>query len=168
MTNSWKRPKLKIPKTMTESILDIIGYSSYLGSTLFLLIIWSRLPEKVPVHYNVLGKVDRWGSKWELFILSGVGAFMILLMQTLEKYPEAHNYPQRVNESNAEQFYTNSRKLVNQLKNFCLILLAFTLFESIFIALGLANGFGKWLLPLTIIGIGGSMLLAIIRQRKIK
>lgn len=35
------------------------------------------LPEEVLAHYNALGEVDRWGSKWELLILPGVGAFII-------------------------------------------------------------------------------------------
>ena len=59
----------------------------------FLIIIWGRLPEEVPAHYNAYGTVDRWGSKWELLLLSGIGAFILLLMQTLEKFPEVHNYP---------------------------------------------------------------------------
>ena len=59
----------------------------------FLIIIWGRLPEEVPAHYNAYGAVDRWGSKWELLLLPGIGAFILLLMQTLEKFPEVHNYP---------------------------------------------------------------------------
>ena len=31
-------------------------------------VVWF-LPEKIPVHYNAEGLVDRWGSKWECFLL---------------------------------------------------------------------------------------------------
>ena len=89
-------------------------------------------------------------------------------MQVLEKFPEAHNYPNRFNESNAEQFYLHSRKLVNQLKNICLILFSLILFESVSIALGLVNGFGKWFLPITIIGTGIPIVLGMIKQKKIQ
>jgi uncharacterized membrane protein len=168
LSSSWKRPKIKLAKTRSEWIWDIIGYSFYLGSIIFLIIFWDNLPEEVPAHYNALGEVDRWGSKWELLILPGVGAFIILFMQTFEKFPETHNYPQRFNESNAEQFYLHSRKMINQLKNICLIIFSLILLESTSIALGWENDFGKWMLPLIIIGTGLPIVIGIMKQKKIK
>ena len=168
MSNSGKRPKIKLTKTKSEWVWDIIGYLFYLGTIIFLIIVWSKLPEEVPAHYNAIGEIDRWGSKWELLILPGLGAFIILLMQTFEKFPETHNYPQRFNESNAEQFYLHSRKMINQLKNICLIIFALILFESVSIAIGWGNGFGKWFLPIIIIGTGIPLVIGIMNQKKIK
>ncbi|WP_081254210.1 DUF1648 domain-containing protein [Bacillus wiedmannii] len=137
----------------------------FFGSIIFLIIIWGRLPEEVPAHYNAYGAVDRWGSKWEL--LPGIGLFILLLMQALEKFPEVHNYPQRLNELNAKQFYLNSRKMLNQLKNVCLLIFAFIQFETISIALKWSGGFGKLFLPILLIGTVIPIVIGIIRQRKI-
>ncbi|WP_324254982.1 DUF1648 domain-containing protein [Bacillus wiedmannii] len=156
-----------MPKTKSEWVGDIIGYSLFFGSIIFLIIIWGRLPEEVPTHYNAYGAVDRWGSKWELLLLPGIGAFILLLMQTLEKFPEVHNYPKRFNESNAKQFYLNSRKMLNQLKNVCLLIFAFIQFETISIALNWSGGFGKLFLPILLIGTAIPIIIGIIRQRKI-
>ncbi len=71
-SSSWKRPKLNIPKTMGEKIGDGIGLTLYIGSILFLAYLWKDLPDKVPAHYNFAGEVDRWGSKWELWIFPGL------------------------------------------------------------------------------------------------
>ncbi|OES43887.1 DUF1648 domain-containing protein [Domibacillus iocasae] len=131
MNNRRNRPKRNISKSRSEWVWDIIGFSFYISSVVFLLIIWDQLPDKVPGHYNALGEVDRWGAKTELLLLPGIGAFIIILMQVLEKFPKMHNYPERFNESNAEQFYLHSRKLVNQLKNICLLLFSVVLFESV-------------------------------------
>ncbi len=120
----------------------------FLGSIIFLIIIWGRLPEEVPGHYSAAGVVDRWGTKGELLILPGIGAFTLLLMQTVEMFPEVHNYPQRLNESNAKQFYLNSRKMMNQLKNVCLVVFALIQFETISVTLGWKIGFGKLFLKL--------------------
>jgi|SRR5699024_3641641 len=166
--NSWERPKIKIPKTKGEWLYDIIGYSLYIASIIFLIIIWTRLPEEVPAHYNAFGEVDRWGSKWELLALPGVGAFILLLMQTFERFPEVHNYPKRFNKSNAAQFYLNSRKLINQLKNICLIIFSLILFESVSIAIGWGNGFGKLFIPITIICLLIPIVIMMIRQKRIK
>ncbi|AEH52447.1 conserved hypothetical protein [Heyndrickxia coagulans 2-6] len=89
-------------------------------------------------------------------------------MQVLEKFPHIYNYPERLNALNAKQFYVHSRKLLNQLKNICLIFFALILLESIGIAMGWDNGFGKWFLPIIIIGIGIPIASGIVTQRKIK
>ncbi|RIW30372.1 DUF1648 domain-containing protein [Bacillus salacetis] len=168
MADYWKRPKIKIAKTKGEWIWDIIGYSLFTGAIILLILKWGALPEEVPAHYNARGEVDRWGSKWELLTLPGIGAFTILLMQVFEKYPETHNYPQRMNDSNVKEFYLNSRKMINIIKNLSLILFALILFESVSIALGWGDGFGKWFLPLTIIGLGIPLIAGIWKQRNIK
>jgi uncharacterized membrane protein len=162
------RPKLKISKTKSEWFWDIIGYSFYFGSVIFLIYHWNSLPEEVPAHYNALGEVDRWGSKMELLILPIIGAFTLVLIQLLEKFPETHNYPERLNETNAEKFYLQSRKMINQLKNICLIFFAFILYESVSIALGWGNEFGKWFLPVTVLGMVLPIAVGIIKQKKIK
>lgn len=168
MSNSWKRPKIKIFKTKSEWIWDIIGYSFYLGSLIFLIYNWNGLPDVVPAHYNALGEVNRWGSKMELFILPIVGAFIALLMQLFEKLPESHNYPERLSKENAKEFYLLSRKLVNQIKNICLIIFALILIESVSIALGMGNGFGVWFLPIAILSALIPIVLVIIKQKKIR
>lgn len=30
------------------------------------------LPDSIPMHYNSLGAIDRWGSKYEIFIVLGL------------------------------------------------------------------------------------------------
>lgn len=168
MVNSWGREKIEIPKTKGEWIWDIIGYMFFIGSIILLVFVWSSLPEQVPGHYNAAGEVDRWGSKIELFILPGVGLFTAILMQIFERFPEMHNYPARLNESNTEQFYLHSRKLLNRLKNICLILFSLILYESISIAMEWGNGFGKWFLPLALVGTFLPIVHGLIQQRKIK
>lgn len=168
MVNSWNRPKLKIAKTTSEWIWDVVGYLCFAGSILFLLLVWGKLPDEVPAHYNALGEVDRWGSKWELLILPGVGAFLLIFLQVLERFPEVHNYPKRFNDSNAKQFYLQSRKMINQLKNICVIIFTLLLIESVSIALGWGSGFGIWSLPITILAVGIPLIVGIMKQRKIK
>ncbi|SFM00837.1 DUF1648 domain-containing protein [Salibacterium qingdaonense] len=162
------RPKINIPKTKSEKGWDFTGYFCFFCSIVFLLLTWSALPEQVPAHYNAAGEVDRMGSKWELLILPGIGVFIILLMTLFEKFPEIHNYPKRLNESNAARFYRHSRKMVNQLKNICLIMFAFLLVESISIALGWREGAGEWMLPIILIGVFTPIVTGMVKQRKIE
>lgn len=41
------------------------------------------LPAEVPMHYDIEGNIDRWGSKYEQLILPGVIIVMTLFMQAL-------------------------------------------------------------------------------------
>ncbi|RDW15527.1 DUF1648 domain-containing protein [Oceanobacillus chungangensis] len=168
MANASNRPKLKIQKTKSEFIWDIIGLSCHIGSIILLIVVWNSLPVQVPAHYNALGEVDRWGVKWELLILPIIGALIIILMQVFERYPETHNYPERLNSINAQQFYLNSRKMVNQLKNISQIILASIIFESISIALAWGKPLGGWFLPAALFSVFIPIIIGIVKQRKIQ
>lgn len=38
----------------------------------YLAFAWNKLPEKVPMHYNISGEVDRYGSKTEMLAVMGI------------------------------------------------------------------------------------------------
>ena len=167
-TSDFKRPKLKIPKTKSEWIWDIIGLTCYFFSILLIVVMWNDLPDKVPAHYNIAGEVDRWGSKGLLIALPIIGGVIFGAMHALEKFPETHNYPARLNEENAEQFYVNSRKMLNSLKNICLIMFALLTIESIAIPMEWGFRLGKWFFPIFIAAMAFPIIVGVVRQRKIK
>lgn len=162
------RPILTLPKTKYEKCLDVIGSGLFTVSILFIILQWGNLPEEIPAHFNAKGEVDRWGSKIEVLILPGIGIFMWIFLGLLEKAPHMHNYPARLNERNVEAFYLNSRKLCNEVKNFCLILFAIISCEIVLVALGKIEGLGWWFLPVVLIGTGIPILKGLIASSKIK
>lgn len=168
MFSSTKRPKIKIPRTKSEWFWDIIGFSIYFGMIVFLIVVWGKLPDQVPAHFNAAGEVDRWGSKWELMILPLVGFFSTMMMMGFEFSPEMHNYPKRFNESNAKAFYLNSRQMINRLKNMILITFSLIMFDSITIALEWNAGLGIWLLPIILILTFLPMVYSLIQRRNIR
>lgn len=53
---------------------------------LVLAFIWNRLPDQVPMHYNINGEIDDWGSKYEMLaVLGGMNLFMYFLFRFLPK-----------------------------------------------------------------------------------
>ena len=168
MHNSSVRPKIKLPRTKSEWIFDIVGLSVYIGMIVLLIVVWNKLPEQVPAHYNAVGEVDRWGSKWELVILPFVGLLTTMMMFVFEFHPEIHNYPKRFNEVNAKQFYLNSRQLINRLKNITLIVFSLIMYESIAIALGWSSGFGPLFLPIILLLSFTPIVISLVKRRKIR
>lgn len=43
-------------------------------------LLWGRIPKQIPGHYNAAGEIDRWGSKWELFLLPVFSVILYLLL----------------------------------------------------------------------------------------
>lgn len=162
------RPVLKLPKTTYEKILDYIGGGLFVLSILYILVMWGKLPEETPAHFNGAGEVNRWGSKIEVLIMPFIGIFLWIFLGVLERAPHMHNYPARLNESNVEAFYLNSRIIVNEIKNLCLILFAAISFQMIRIALGGVESIGWWFLPLVLIGTAIPIVKGIVARTKIK
>ena len=52
---------------------------------LALLTLWKNLPDRVPVHWNLGGQIDRWGSKPSLFVMPVVGCLTIGLLHYLPR-----------------------------------------------------------------------------------
>ncbi|WP_107924069.1 DUF1648 domain-containing protein [Lysinibacillus parviboronicapiens] len=162
------RPILKLPKTKYEKMWDYIGGGVFVASILYIVIMWGQIPDEIPAHFNGAGEVNRWGSKIELLILPFMGIFLWVLMGLLEKAPHMHNYPARLNDSNVEAFYLNSRKILNEVKNFCLILFAFISCVMVLIALEKVETLGWWFLPFVLIGTALPIVKGLINSSKIK
>lgn len=162
------RPILKLPKTTGERIWNIIGGVIFLGSIVYIIVIWKSLPDRVPMHFNVAGEVDRIASKYEMIILPIIGIGLWIFLDVLERKPHLHNYPARLNESNAAAFYLLSRKMMNVIKNLCLILFAFISFEIVQVSLGKVDALGIWFLSVIIITTLIPIIIVGVKQRKIQ
>lgn len=165
--NNPYRPDLKLPKTRLEKIIDVIGICVFVLSLIYALISWPTLPDKIPGHFNGLGEVDRWGSKYEIIILPIIGLFIFVLMSLFEKAPHMHNYPKRLNESNVEQFYLNSRMMLNMTKNSCLIIFGVLIVQIIRVAKGEVYSLGGWFLPVFLLLVFVPLIIGIYRSSKI-
>ena len=53
---------------------------------------WGQIPEKIPVHWNIRGEVDRYGNTWEIFILPVVNILVFLLILGLARIDPKKNY----------------------------------------------------------------------------
>ena len=162
------RPVLYLPKTTAERIWNRIGGLFFVVSIIYAIIKWGNLPSEIPAHFDGLGVVDRYGSKFELLILPLCGLLLWVFLDFIERKPHLYNYPARLNESNVEAFYFSSRRMLNIVKNNCLILFAFISFQTIRIALGEASSLGIWFLPIALIGTFVPIVVGIIQQKNIK
>ena len=55
----------------------------------------TRLPDRIPTHFDLLGRPDRWGPSRILLVFPSIAAAVYLLMTWVSRYPAAFNFPVR-------------------------------------------------------------------------
>lgn len=153
---------------MLERFANVIGYGVFAVTISFMILGWENLPDEIPAHFNAAGEVDRFGSQWELLILPVIGIVPGLGMEVLERYPEIHNYPVRLNDTNREAFYLNSRIMLNLSKNSIFIVFSIAIFEMMHVAINNISLLGGWLLPVILILIFSPIIYGIAKRMQIK
>lgn len=162
------RSDLTIPRTRLEKISNAICYIAFLAVVAFMLLKWNELPDTVPLHFDLSGEADQYGSPNTLLILPAVAVVVTILMEALERYPQVHNYPSRLNEGNREAFYLNSRQMLNMAKNMTLIIFSIIILEILSVALEGSTLFGVMLFPLIFLLIGIPIIYGLNKRRKIR
>lgn len=67
-------------KRIIRIVLEVLSALVLLGTILFLIIYWKRIPARVPTHFDGAGRITDWGDKTTLLILPIVGAVSYLLL----------------------------------------------------------------------------------------
>jgi uncharacterized membrane protein len=136
----WDLPKRKKPKKnkiiktnfsiAKESILWVL----VLAPILFVLFRWAEFPDRIPMHWNIKGEVDRYEGKWGVFLLPAIGLFIYLLLLIVPKIdPRKKNYDQ------FSGTYWNIRLAVG-------LMLCLLSFMILLASLGVAMNIGLWLM----------------------
>lgn len=105
-------PQVKLPKSKTVFIINLLSLLIMMSSFIYIIVMYNRLPETIPTHYNFAGEADQWGSKRTIFIFPVLMLFMFLLFYFLAKVPHIHNFPFKVTEENAGRVYPLSRLML--------------------------------------------------------
>ncbi|MER2106688.1 MAG: DUF1648 domain-containing protein [Solibacillus sp.] len=164
----WNEKKLDLPVTPIERVANLVGIVAFTAMITMLVLQWNQLPETIPAHFGLKGEVDRWGSKIELLILPLIGFALYALLHVLEKHPHTHNYPARLNDANREIFYVHSRRVLNLMKNVCVLLFTYTTWRTILIAKGTASDLGMVPFSLLLIALFAIVIWGAIGMSRIR
>ncbi|MEM0543301.1 DUF1648 domain-containing protein [Flavobacterium sp. j3] len=142
------QPKIKIPLTITDKILEIIGVLLLLFFWVYTIYHYKELPEIIPTHFGAEGKPDGYGNKWTIFSLPAVSAIMYVGITIAIQFPHRFNYLVTITQENAEKQYLLVTRLFRIMKLTVLATFFLLDFQTIQIALGQPDIFGRWFLLL--------------------
>jgi hypothetical protein len=140
---SHKRPVLDLPPSRLEIVLRVLVVAGIAVCALQLVLAWDALPARVPIHFGVTGRPDRYGSKSVLLILPAVAVALTLLLTLVARFPQSFNYPVRVTPENAPRLYRQGRLLLAWLNVLVVWLFAAIEHQTVEIALGHAHAFSN-------------------------
>ncbi|WP_449539614.1 DUF1648 domain-containing protein [Ferdinandcohnia sp. Marseille-Q9671] len=150
------RPVLKIPKSLSEKILEVLSVLCLLGIYIFIIVNWSEIPDRVPTHFNFAGEPDNWGGKASVLLLPIIATFLFKTLYILSKFPHVLNYPVTVTKDNAERLYRASREMMITINFFMTFFMSLGAWEMIQIAQGL-EGMGIWYMIGFLLSIFGTI-----------
>lgn len=164
-TDNEERPVLKIKLTLADKISEIAGWIILSLLWAFLILNFTSISDTIPVHYNIAGKSDGFGSRMTIFFMPTLSTILFVGMTFLNNYPHIFNYPSRITIQNAERQYTIATKLIRYLKLIIVITFSFITFQ---IANEQQKGSGIWFIPVFIGLIYIPLFYAIIKLFKAK
>ena len=158
------QPVLHLPKTRVEKIMDIVSLLLIVINLAYLISVWNTLPEQVPIHFNGKGEVDGWGGRVVIWLLPTISLFLWFGLTIMERVPHLFNYPIEITEKNAVFQYKNARMMSLFLKVEIILILLYTSWESVHVAMGYEGGLGRAELPILLILTLGSIAFFVIRS----
>lgn len=134
-----------------------------IGIAIYLILNWANIPEKVPMHYNFAGKVDRFGNKSEIIILPIITVIMFSFMSVIEHFPQLWNTGVKVTDKNKEYVYRILKNMITTIK-----LIAVCVFTYLTMQTTLVIELPSMFLPAFMLILFGDILFWILKLVRIK
>ncbi|MBP6386989.1 MAG: DUF1648 domain-containing protein [Pseudarcicella sp.] len=126
-----ERPKLKLELTTTDKLLEIFGWVSVVIIWIIAIANYSSMSETIPIHFNLIGKADGFGSKNHIFGSPFIATLLFAGLTILNKFPHIFNYPTHITSENALKQYTIATKIIRYLKLIVVVIFGVIVFYTI-------------------------------------
>ncbi len=103
-----QNPKIELPLTRNEKILETLGYLTLAALWLSVIINYFDLPDQIPS----VGKADQYRGRNSIFIFPIICTFLFLLVSLRGKNPEDFFYKVKITEENREALYRNQLNFI--------------------------------------------------------
>lgn len=122
---------MKIKNSPVDIIMEVLGLVMLIGTPLYLVIRWPSIPDKLPMHYNFAGEIDRWGGKGEILFLVVMVWILYLMISLVEHFPSVWNTGVQVTPENRMRVYRTLKYMVKTLKLAMTLVFTFLIFNTV-------------------------------------
>ena len=119
-----------------DKTIEIIGFFAIAFLFIISAFYYSHLPDTIPIHFNLKGETDGFGSKNTIWALPFISLGCFILIKFLNKRPHLLNVPAKITEENKEYQYGLVAKSMWVFNTLTAVFIAYINFSIIQIALG--------------------------------
>ena len=152
-----------IKNNKIDRIIEFMCLTLLIGVTAYLIFNWGSIPDKIPVHYDWEGNIDRWGNKAEVMILPIMSWFLYLLITGLQQVPLAWNTGVKITEENEERVYRTLKYLMETLKLIVVADLSYMTINSL-----MGKSLSGWFTMIVLVAVFGNLIFWIVRLSQVK
>ncbi|MBP7809438.1 MAG: DUF1648 domain-containing protein [Bacteroidia bacterium] len=106
---------MKVKLDTADKVSEVISIAFILSSVCLVCFSLPKLPDVVPIHFNLSGQPDGYGSKYTLIVVSLIALPIYALMTYLSLHPKFYEYRMNKNMPLEEQ-YKMSSKMARSIK----------------------------------------------------
>lgn len=121
---------MKIKSSAADVFMEILGLLLLAGSAVRLIVSWPSIPDRIPMHYNFAGEIDRWGGKESLIFLFGVEFLIYALITVTERFPSIWNTGVEVTPENREKVYRTLKYMIKTIKLIVVFIFTYLIWKS--------------------------------------
>jgi uncharacterized membrane protein len=156
-----------------DYVLEAAGMLALAATVIYIALSWSRLPARLPTHFDVAGRPNDWGPRASILFLPCLALVLYAGLGILQRFPWVYNYAVAIGPDNAEAQYRLAIRLLRALKAVIAATFGWIDYATIRMALAAtgradaADGLGRFMLPafLAIMAlVVGSFIVASIRK----
>lgn len=136
-----KKERIPRKKTKLEKNVDAVATVVFLGTIIWVAVMWRSFPDAIPRHYNAAGVVDAWSGKEMLIYDLAMEGGLYLLMVVTKRIPGTWNTPQKKTKEEQEKVYDYCGQMLSVVN---LVIVIMFSYMTVCSALGRALG-GKFL-----------------------
>jgi len=147
------RPIVVIKKSKLDYFFQYSSFSIVLFMWSYTSYHFNALPAIIPIHFDIAGAPDGYGSRNTLWILPAIVTGIVFLFNALAKYPHKFNYIIKITEENAVKQYKSSVRLLRILSFNISILFCYIIVSVIEGSISNHSLLGWWFIPLLFISM---------------
>lgn len=148
---------MEIKHNKLDIIAEVFCMILLIVTTLYTIYMYIQLPEKIPIHYNSAGVIDRYGNKLEIFILLIVTWVMYIGLSLVTRVPQFWNTGVSVTAENKDRVYRILKNMLKIIKMEIIVIFCYLIYNTTTL-----YDLPKWFVPVFLVLLFSTMLISFI------
>ena len=148
---------MEIKHNKLDTIAEVFCMILLIVTTLYTIYMYIQLPEKIPIHYNAAGVIDRYGNKLEIFILLIVTWVMYIGLSLVTRVPQFWNTGVSVTAENKDRVYRILKNMLKIIKMEIIVIFCYIIYNTTTL-----YNLPKWFVPVFLVLLFSTMLISFI------